>query len=54
MDEQEVVELMKSSRSEAEWNRNADKVKASCDGYPSFWYTAIVMSGVASQVQATW
>jgi len=54
MNESEVVELMKSSKSESEWNKNADTVKAKCNGYPSFWYASIVMSGVLSEVQATW
>lgn len=54
MTEQEVVELMKSSKSEAEWNANTDAVKARCGGYPSFWYSAIVLSGVARQNAASW
>lgn len=48
--EQEVVALMKSSRSEAEWNANCDKVKAANDGYPSFWYKAIISSGLMSSI----
>jgi len=51
----EVVELMKTSRSEVEWNANCDRVKEACGGdYPSFWYTAIVMSGVMDSVRCTW
>ena len=49
MNEQEVVALMKSSKSEAEWNANCDKVKKACGGYPPFWYSAIVLSGVAAK-----
>lgn len=52
--ENEVVALMKSSRSEDEWNANTDKVKAECNGYPAFWYKAVVMSGLMGQVAATW
>lgn len=49
MNQEEVVELMKSSKSEAEWNANCDKVKKAFGGYPAFWYGAIVLSGVSSQ-----
>jgi hypothetical protein len=54
MSEQEVVELMKSSKSEEEWKANCDLVKSKCGGYPSFWYAKIVLSGLASQTAATW
>lgn len=49
MNEQEVVALMKSSASEDEWNKNCDKVKAACGGYPKFWFKAVVLSGVAQE-----
>ena len=49
MTEQEVVELMKSSNSADEWNANCDKVKKACAGYPSFWWPAIMQSGVATE-----
>lgn len=52
MNEQEVVALMKSSKSEVQWNANCDKVKKACGGYPDFWYSAIVVSGVAAQTAA--
>ena len=54
MSEQEVVNLMKSSKSEEEWNANCDLVRKKCGGYPSFWYSAIVLSGVLSQTAALW
>lgn len=54
MTEQEVVALMKTSKSEEEWNANCDKVKATCGGYPDFWYSAVIMSGLLTQVKATW
>ena len=52
MNEKEVVELMESSKSEAEWNANCSKVKKACGGYPGFWYSAIVLSGVAAKTAA--
>jgi hypothetical protein len=54
MNEQEVVALMSSSRSEVEWNDNCDKVKAACHGYPSFWYGAVIMSGVYANAIDSW
>ncbi len=53
MTEQEVVLLMESSKTEAEWNRNCDEVKRRCGGYPSFWFQAIVMSGLLARVSAS-
>lgn len=51
MQEQDVINLMLSSKSEAEWNANCDKVKEEFGGYPSFWYASIIMSGVLSFAQ---
>lgn len=49
MTEQEVVDLMRSSNTVKEWNDNVDRVKAECDGYPCFWYKAIVASKLMAQ-----
>tara|TARA_B100001964_G_C13672514_1_gene353969 strand:- start:73 stop:270 length:198 start_codon:yes stop_codon:yes gene_type:complete len=49
MTQDQVVELMKGSKSEIEWNTNCNKVKKACGGYPDFWYTAIVLSGIAAE-----
>lgn len=54
MSEKQVVELMKSSKSEIEWDANCDFVQSKCGGYPSFWYGAIVLSGVASKTASSW
>jgi hypothetical protein len=54
MDPQQVIDLMKSSKSGAEWNDNCDKVKKACGGYPLFWWATIVQSGLMRQVTATW
>lgn len=50
MTEQEVVELMESATSESDWNSKCDQVKKQCNGYPNFWYHAIVISGLANRV----
>ena len=47
-----VFALMKSSKSEGEWNANTDKVKAANNGYPAFWYTTCILSGLLSGLQA--
>lgn len=49
MTKQEVIDLMKSSKSKQEWNDNCDKVKKACNGYPDFWFVEIVMSGLADK-----
>jgi len=50
MTKDEVKTLMRSSRTEAEWNTNCDKVKAACGGYPEFWFAEIVQSGLMNEV----
>lgn len=54
MTEPEVVALMESSSNEQEWNDNADKIKATFGGYPGFWWSAIMLSGIANRVQKSW
>ena len=55
MSQAEVVALMKSSISEDSWNQNCDHVKSQFGGqYPPFWYSAIVISGVAKETAAKW
>lgn len=54
MTHNQVISLMESSKSEAEWNENCDKVKKACNGYPDYWFSDIIVSGLAARVQATW
>jgi hypothetical protein len=54
MNQSEVVKLMKSSKTREEWDRNCDNVKKLCGGYPDFWYSVIMLSGLADEVQKTW
>ena len=49
-----VAALMRQSKSETEWNDNCDKVKRANGGYPDFWWTTVMVSGLANAVQATW
>lgn len=55
MTQQDVVDLMKSSASSQEWNENVSKVKRAFNGdYPEFWYSAIIASGLAGKVAASY
>lgn len=47
---EQVKSLMESSQTEEEWNANCDRVKGAHDGYPSFWFSEIIQSGLASRV----
>ena len=51
MSRSEVVALMQSTTSEAEWNENCDIVKE-CNGghYPPYWFESIILSGIACNV----
>ena len=47
MTQQEMIDLMASSKNDFEWNENCDKVKAAFGGdYPPFWYKEIIVSGL--------
>ena len=51
MTQEQVVRLMQSSKSEREWNDNCSKVKNAFSGkYPSFWWSAIIVSGIADEI----
>ena len=54
MTETEVLNLMRSSKSEAEWNDNCDIVKKKCDGYPGFWFGLMIVSGELAEIQNNW
>ena len=50
-----VCNLMRSSKSEEDWNSNCDTVKSTFDGkYPNWWYSTIILSGLFSEVSSTW
>lgn len=53
--ESDVVKHMKQAANESDWNRRCDEVKDANGGdYPSFWFKAIILSGVASQTAMQW
>ena len=53
--ERDVVEFMKDSTSSESWNNRCGYVKSANNGdYPDFWYTAVILSGVAAETTAKW
>jgi hypothetical protein len=47
MTKQDVVNLMRSSRSQEEWNQNARLVKNAFGGdYPAWWFQVLVQAGL--------
>jgi len=52
--EEGVVAFMRSSKSEKEWDANCDKIKAANQGYPDFWFKAVIISGVVAEAQKNW
>jgi hypothetical protein len=46
-----VVALMRTSRTEREWNANCDLVKAANDrGYPAFWFEVMMLGGEMARI----
>ena len=54
MSEQEVIDLMYSSSSEDNWDRNCDIVKKEFNGYPEFWYRSIILLCVYAYTSSKW
>jgi hypothetical protein len=50
--EQDVTEYMAQARSEDDWNARCEAVKEANNGYPAFWFVAIVLSGLAGKTAA--
>jgi len=47
---EEEVEMMRSSKTEDEWNQRCNTVKAAHGGYyPADWYEKIIASGLMQQ-----
>jgi len=49
--EENVVNLMRSSKTESEWNNNCDLVKEANNGYPGWWYRAIILKGILGKTR---
>lgn len=52
--ESEAVALLESSGSAREWDENVDKIKEANGGYPMWWATAVIFSGLPGQVFSKW
>lgn len=52
---EEVISLLKTSKSANEWDRNCDQIKAANgNNYPRWWFAEVVMSGLAGRIAKTW
>ncbi len=50
-----VIDLMKSSASQQEWSDSCDAVKVANNGdYHSFWFVAVILSGVLDNARRNW
>lgn len=49
MEKNEAIELMKSSTSKDDWNKKCDQVKAASGGYPDWWYSEVILSGLMDE-----
>lgn len=54
MSVEEVINLLKTSKSEVQWNNNVDEITRRCNGYPDFWFTTVIMSGLMNTIAAQW
>ena len=54
MEKAEVIELMKTSKSNLEWNINCDIVHDKCGGYPAYWFTEMIVNELLLNVSKTW
>lgn len=49
------LELLRSAKSELEWNEIRDMIIASAGGhYPLDWYPKVIASGLAESVRRLW
>lgn len=53
MTDEEVKEF-ENANNQTHWNELCDKIKAKYGGYPANFYRLIVLSGLATRVQAKW
>jgi hypothetical protein len=53
--EKGVEKHMKAATSQTDWNRRAAEVQAANGGkYPEFWFSTIMVSGLAAETQLSW
>jgi len=55
MTKNQVIAMMRDTKSEEEWNANVEKVKTCFNGkLPPFWMAEIIMSGIAEKAMKSW
>lgn len=47
---EKLAAFMSESRSKDDWNRRCDIVKAACGGYPDYWFSTCIASGLINQI----
>lgn len=52
---EDLIQIMESSNSKYEWNKNCKRVYDSCGGKrPKWWYKEILASGLYTNVKLNW
>jgi len=55
MTREETVAALRATKNETEWNAVCDRLKAAHNSnYPSWWFPAIMLSGLAADVELGW
>lgn len=52
--EKDCVEYMSQSVSQSDWWDRYQNVKLANGGYPSFWFQAVIKSGMYARLKETW
>lgn len=52
--EDQAVELLKSSQSARDWDTNVDGIRQANGGYPRWWYKAVILPGIEGQQISKW
>lgn len=55
MTKDEVISLLRTTRSEQQWNDACDKIKQAFGGkYPDWWFLEVLASGLMAEISSTW
>jgi len=49
-----AVELLKASKSTQEWNNACNAIKVANNGYPSWWYGAVIAPMLLQETARKW
>lgn len=55
MSREDILNRLAATKTEAEWNDICDDVKrANAGDYPNWWFSEVILSGLASRKRAHW